>query len=261
MKNILDQLADYARVRVAEAKKQRPPEVLRDMADQLPAGDFAFEKALKKPGLSFICECKKASPSKGLIAPDFPYLDIAKAYETAGADAISCLTEPKWFLGQDAYLEEIVKNVKIPVLRKDFTVDDYMIDQAKVLGASAVLLIVAITEAADLRRYLKRCDALGISAVVEAHDAAEIQTALSAGARIVGVNNRNLKDFSVDTDNSRALRDLVPPDVAFISESGVKTPEDVQHIRDFGADAVLVGEALMRAADKTAALKALKGEA
>lgn len=261
MKNILDQLADYARIRVAEAKQQRSPEILRDMADQLPAGDFAFEKALKKPGLSFICECKKASPSKGLIAPDFPYLDIAKAYEKAGADAISCLTEPKWFLGQDAYLEEIVKNVKIPVLRKDFTVDDYMIDQAKVMGASAVLLIVAITEKADLKRYLGRCDALGLSAVVEAHDAAEIKTALGVGARIVGVNNRNLKDFSVNTDNSRALRDLVPEDVAFISESGVKTPEDVENIRAFGADAVLVGEALMRADDKTQALKALKGEA
>jgi indole-3-glycerol phosphate synthase len=260
MKNILDQLADYARVRVAEAKKQRPPEVLRDMADQLPAGDFAFEKALKKPGLAFICECKKASPSKGLIAPDFPYLDIAVDYEKAGADAISCLTEPKWFLGQDAYLEAIAKHVNIPVLRKDFTVDDYMIDQAKVMGASAVLLIAAITDKEDLKRYLNRCDALGLSAVVEVHDAAEIQTALNIGARIVGVNNRNLKDFSVNTDNSRALRDLVPKDVVFISESGVRTPADVQRIRDFGADAVLVGEALMRAPDKTKALKALKGE-
>ncbi|MSS18908.1 indole-3-glycerol phosphate synthase TrpC [Pseudoramibacter porci] len=261
MKNILDQLADHARARVAEAKTQVSAAAMREAADSLAPGHFEFEQALKKPGLAFICECKKASPSKGLIAPDFPYLDIAKAYETAGADAISCLTEPKWFLGQDAYLEEIVKNVKIPVLRKDFTVDDYMIDQAKVMGASAVLLIVAITEPEELRRYLKRCDALGLSAVVEAHDAAEIQTALAAGARIVGVNNRNLKDFSVNTDNSRALRDLVPEDVAFISESGVKTPEDVENIRAFGADAVLVGEALMRAADKTAALKALKGEA
>lgn len=261
MKNILDQLADHARARVAEAKTQVSAAAMREAADSLAPGHFEFEQALKKPGLAFICECKKASPSKGLIAPDFPYLDIAKAYETAGADAISCLTEPKWFLGQDAYLEEIVKNVKIPVLRKDFTVDDYMIDQAKVMGASAVLLIVAITEPEELRRYLKRCDALGLSAVVEAHDAAEIQTALAAGARIVGVNNRNLKDFSVNTDNSRALRDLVPEDVAFISESGVKTPEDVENIRAFGADAVLVGEALMRAGDKMAALSALKGEA
>ena len=172
MKNILDQLADHARARVAEAKTQVSAAAMREAADSLAPGHFEFEQALKKPGLAFICECKKASPSKGLIAPDFPYLDIAKAYETASADAISCLTEPKWFLGQDAYLEEIVKNVKIPVLRKDFTVDDYMIDQAKVMGASAVLLIVAITEKADLKRYLGRCDALGLSAVVEAHDAA-----------------------------------------------------------------------------------------
>lgn len=261
MKNILDQLADHARARVAEAKTQVSAAAMREAADSLAPGHFEFEQALKKPGLAFICECKKASPSKGLIAPDFPYLEIAKDYERAGADAISCLTEPKWFLGKDAYLQAITNQVRIPVLRKDFTVDPYMIDQAKVLGASAVLLIVAITPPEDLRHYLKRCDALGLSAVVEAHDAAEIQTALAAGARIVGVNNRNLKDFSVNTDNSRALRDLVPEDVAFISESGVKTPEDVENIRAFGADAVLVGEALMRAADKTAALKALKGEA
>lgn len=261
MKNILDQLADYARIRVAEAKTRVSAGAMREAADALEPGQFEFERALRKPGLSFICECKKASPSKGLIAPDFPYLDIAEDYERAGADAISCLTEPKWFLGKDAYLKAITDRVRIPVLRKDFTVDPYMIDQAKVLGASAVLLIVAITSPEDLRRGLKRCDALGLSAVVEAHDAAEIKTALAAGARIVGVNNRNLKDFTVDTGNSAALRDLVPPEVVFISESGVKTAADVQAIRKTGADAVLVGEALMRAEDKTAALRSLKGEA
>ena len=261
MKNILDQLADHARERVAAAKAAVSADAMRAAADSLEPGHFEFERALKKPGLSFICECKKASPSKGLIAPDFPYLEIAEDYERAGADAISCLTEPKWFLGKDAYLQAITNQVRIPVLRKDFTVDAYMIDQAKVLGASAVLLIVAITAPEDLRKYLARCDALGLSAVVEAHDADEIATALSAGARIVGVNNRNLKDFTVDTGNSAALRDLVPPEVVFISESGVKTPADVQAIRATGADAVLVGEALMRAEDKTAALKALKGEA
>ncbi|WP_295363309.1 indole-3-glycerol phosphate synthase TrpC [uncultured Pseudoramibacter sp.] len=261
MKNILDQLADHARERVAAAKAAVSADAMRAAADSLEPGHFEFERALKKPGLSFICECKKASPSKGLIAPDFPYLEIAEDYERAGADAISCLTEPKWFLGKDAYLQAITNQVRIPVLRKDFTVDTYMIDQVKVLGASAVLLIVAITEPDDLRRYLKRCDALGLSAVVEAHDADEIATALSAGARIVGVNNRNLKDFTVDTGNSAALRDLVPPEVVFISESGVKTAADVQAIRKTGADAVLVGEALMRAEDKTAALRSLKGEA
>ena len=258
--SILDELADYARVRTEEAKKKISSEEMRRRAELLPKGDFPFEQALKKEGISFICECKKASPSKGLIAPDFPYLEIAKAYETAGADAISVLTEPKWFLGSDQYLREIAAEVSVPCLRKDFTVDPYMIYEAKVLGASAVLLICSILSEEQLKEYREIADTLGLSALVEAHDEEEIRMALRSGARIIGVNNRNLKDFSVDTENSRRLREMVPSDVLFVSESGVRTPEDVAKLREIGVDAVLIGETLMRAEDKKAKLAELRGE-
>lgn len=256
---ILNQLADYARERVETAKKSVPLSVIKDKALSLPKGGFAFENALRKDDLAFICECKKASPSKGLIAPDFPYLQIAKEYEKAGADCVSVLTEPKWFLGSDEYLKEITGSVKIPCLRKDFTVDEYMIYEAKLLGASAVLLIVSILSEGQIKEYIKICDALGLSALVEAHDEDEVKTALSAGSRIIGVNNRNLKDFSVDTENSRKLRSLIPEDIIFVSESGVKTAGDVRRLREIGADAVLIGETLMKAKDKKAKLKELKG--
>ena len=256
---ILNQLADHARERVAAAKAALSLEDLRRQAEALPKGDFAFEKAIRKPGMSFICECKKASPSKGLIAPDFPYLEIAKAYETAGADCVSVLTEPKWFLGSDGYLRDIAAAVSIPCLRKDFTVDEYMIWRAKLLGASAVLLICAILTPRQLGEYLDLCDDLGLAALVEAHDETEIRTALDAGARMVGVNNRNLKDFTVDTENSRRLRTLVPEGVLFVAESGVRDGADVRRLRDSGADAVLVGEALMRTPDRTAKLAELRG--
>lgn len=256
---ILEQLSDHARQRTEQAKRVLPPEEIRHQALSLPKGDFSFQQALKKPGVSFICECKKASPSKGLIAPNFPYLEIAKEYEAAGADCISVLTEPKWFLGNDEYLKEIAKAVSIPCLRKDFTVDEYQIYQAKVLGASAVLLICSILTENQMKDYIRICDELGLSALVEVHDEQEVQTALNTGARIIGVNNRNLKDFSVDTDNSRRLRELIPPNVLFVSESGVRTAEDVETLRKIGADAVLIGETLMRASDKRAKLAELRG--
>ena len=256
---ILDQLADYARQRVAAAKAVAPMAEVRRKALELPRGGFSFERALSGENLAFICECKKASPSKGLIAPDFPYLDIARNYEAAGAEAISVLTEPKWFLGRDEYLREIAGAVSIPCLRKDFTVDEYMLYQARLLGASAVLLICAILDAAELKDYIQICDALGLSALVEAHDEAEVEMALNAGARIIGVNNRNLKDFTVDTENSRRLRAMIPADVLFVSESGVKDAADVAAARAMGANAVLVGEALMRSADKRAKLAEFRG--
>lgn len=256
---ILEQLADYARERTEQAKKKISSEEIRRQALSMPKGDFAFEKALKKSGISFICECKKASPSKGVIASSFPYLQIAKDYEAAGADCISVLTEPKWFLGSDEYLKEITTTVSIPCLRKDFTVDEYMIHEAKALGASAVLLICSILSEKQIKEYIEISDVLGLSALVEAHDESEVQKALRAGARIIGVNNRNLKDFSVDTDNSRRLRELIPQNVLFVSESGVKNADDVEKLREIGADAVLVGETLMRASDKKAKLHELRG--
>lgn len=259
---ILDQLADHARKRVMADMEENSLDTMRELAmlKSSAAGDlFAFEQALRKEGVSFICECKKASPSKGLIAPNFPYLEIAKEYETAGADCISVLTEPKWFLGNDEYLKEIAEAVSIPCLRKDFTVNEYQIYQAKVLGASAVLLICSILTEDQMKDYIRICDNLGLSALVEVHDEQEVQMALNTGARIIGVNNRNLKDFSVDTDNSRRLRELIPPNVLFVSESGVRTAENVSALREIGADAVLIGETLMRASDKRAKLAELRG--
>ena len=233
---ILDKLADHARERVAEAKKKLSLDEVKRLALALPKCGFEFEKALKKDDIAFICECKKASPSKGIIAEDFPYLQIAKDYEAAGADCISILTEPKWFLGSDEYLREIASNVSIPCIRKDFTVDEYMIYEAKLLGAKAVLLICSILSQQQISEYIGICDRLGLSALVEAHDEAELRAAVAAGARIIGVNNRNLKDFSVDTG-----------------------AEDIRLLRQAGVNAVLIGETLMRAADKKAKLAELKG--
>ena len=252
--NVLERLAGYTRERVEAAKAQKTLTQLRQEAEALPKGEFLFQKALAHDGLSFICECKKASPSKGLIAPDFPYLQIARDYEAAGADAISVLTEPREFLGSDQYLQEIASAVKTPCLRKDFTIDAYMIYEAKVLGASAVLLICALLETERIREYLAIAHGLGLSALVEAHDEQEIESALQAGAGIIGVNNRNLKDFSVDIESSGRLRQMVPTGVLFVSESGVKSAADVQRAKTMGADAILVGEALMRSADKNAML-------
>ena len=258
MSDILDKLADHARERVKKASEIISPAEIKERAMSLSKGMFEFENALKKEGLSFICECKKASPSKGIIAEDFPYLDIAKAYETAGADCISVLTEPKWFLGSDEYLREIAANVSTPCIRKDFTVSDYMIYEAKILGAKAVLLICAILDDRELAEYIKICDELGLSALVEAHDGEEIKRALNAGARIVGVNNRNLKDFTVDISNAGKLRDMVPKNVIYVSESGIKDKYDIKNAHDMGADAVLIGETLMRANDKKQMLDELK---
>lgn len=257
--NILEQLAAYARTRVEQVKAVRPLADVKAAALAQPKGDFAFEKALAQPGVRFICECKRASPSKGLIAPVFPYLDIAKEYAAAGADAISVLTEPKWFLGSDEYLQQIAAAVPLPCLRKDFTVDEYMIYEAKLLGASAVLLICSLLDTETLHQYLGICDALGLSALVEAHDEQEIASAAAAGARVIGVNNRNLKNFTVDVTNSLALRQKAPPGVLFVAESGITSPSDVSALCAAGVDAVLVGEALMRAPDKAAALAALRG--
>ena len=256
---ILDQLAQKARERTDQAKKEIPLHRIRQQALALPKGNFAFEHALKTEDISFICECKKASPSKGLIAPDFPYLKIAREYEEAGADCISVLTEPEWFLGRDEYLKEIAAAVSIPCLRKDFTVDEYMIYEAKLLGASAVLLICSILGRKQIQEYIDICDELGLSALVEAHDEEEVRIALESGARLIGVNNRNLKDFTVDTDNSRRLRELIPGNVLFVSESGVRCAGDVEKLREIGADAVLIGETLMRATDKRSKLHELRG--
>ena len=265
MATILDELASYAAERVSKAKRQRSLFSLRADAEAMPMGCFSFQRAIESRNqnggdIAFICECKKASPSKGLIAPEFPYLQIAEEYEQAGADCISVLTEPSRFLGSDRYLQEIAAKVQLPCLRKDFTVDPYMIYEAKLLGASAVLLICAILDKPQLRDYHALCCELGLSALVEAHDEQEITDAAEIGARIIGVNNRNLKDFSVDTGHSLQLRVLCPQGTLFVTESGLQSAADVQAAKEAGANAVLIGETLMRAADKTAKLAELRGQ-
>jgi indole-3-glycerol phosphate synthase len=256
--NILKEIAAYAVKRVQQAESKIPLEAIKEQALALPGKEFVFEHALRKPELSFICECKKASPSKGIIAEDFPYLKIAQEYEQAGADCISVLTEPKYFLGDDSYLQEIAQAVSVPCLRKDFVVAPYMIYEARVLDAAAILLICSLLTEKELSEYLEICDSLGMSALVEVHNAAEISMALHAGARIIGVNNRNLSDFSVDIANSSRLRELVPPEILFVAESGIKTAADVQILREIGADAVLIGELLMRAENRSAMLAELR---
>ncbi|MDR1668975.1 MAG: indole-3-glycerol phosphate synthase TrpC [Oscillospiraceae bacterium] len=256
--NLLREIADRTKARIEARKKAVPLERLMETVQGGTRG-FPFETALRAQDMAFICEIKKASPSKGVIAHEFPYVGIARDYEAAGAAAISVLTEPHYFQGDDRYLREIADAVSIPILRKDFTVDGYMIYEAKALGASAVLLICAILEPESLAEYIGLAHRIGLSALVEAHDADEVQTALSAGARIIGVNNRDLKTFAVDTGNSIRFRKLVPDGVLFVSESGIQTREDIKVLRQNKVDAVLVGETLMRAPDKKAALAGLRG--
>lgn len=258
---ILDEIAAKTAERIAACKSSLPLSELKARVGDLERNTgFPFERALAGKGMSFICEVKKASPSKGVIAEDFPYKKIAAEYEQAGADAMSVLTEPFYFRGSDDYLAEIRREVTIPLLRKDFTVDEYMIYQAKKIGADAVLLICAILSPMQLSEYRGIAEELGLSALVEAHDEREIEMALKAGARIVGVNNRNLKDFSVDIDNSVRMRELVPRDILFVSESGMKTRADIKRLEENGTNAVLIGETLMRSPDKAAMLRELRGE-
>lgn len=257
---ILDEIAKKTKERVEARKRQVSTEELRERAYQMESNqEFPFFQALATEELSFICEVKKASPSKGVIAEDFPYLEIAKDYERSGASAVSVLTEPEWFLGRDAYVTEISQAIQLPVLRKDFTVDEYMIYEAKLMGASAVLLICAILDDRQLADYTRIAHELGLSVLVEAHDEEEVLRALASGAHIIGVNNRNLKDFTVDVNNSLRLRKLVPKDYVFVSESGIRTPEDVRRLRENGTNAVLIGETLMREKNKKEILDKLKG--
>ena len=257
---ILDKIVEATKIRVAQEKEVETPEAVKAAALALPSDTgFPFEAALRQQDFNFICEVKKASPSKGIIAEHFPYLDIAKEYEVAGAAAISVLTEPDFFKGDKKYLQEIASTVKIPVLRKDFIIDEYQIYQAKVWGASAILLICACLDVPTLTKFRELADSLGLSSLVEAHDEKEVQMAIDCGARIIGVNNRNLKDFTVDVQNSVRLRNLVQDDVIFVSESGLETPEDIQVLRDNNIGVALMGETFMRSPNKVEKLTYLYG--
>lgn len=257
---ILDEIAVATRRRVAQLRKRKSLNDVRAAAEALPQLNRGFKERLARPGMNFITEVKKASPSKGLIAEEFDYLRIAREYDQAGAAAISCLTEPKFFLGRDEYLQEISQAVQIPVLRKDFTVSEYQIYEAKTIGADAVLLICTLLETAELKEFLAVAASVGLDTLVEAHDEAEVEAALAAGAQIIGVNNRDLKDFSVDLQNSLRLRPLVPQDKLFVSESGIKTAADITELKKCGVNGVLIGETLMRSKNITLELQQLAGD-
>lgn len=259
--NILQEIAQRTRKRIEEQKKIISSEKMKELAS-LENSDFnfSFEKALQSEEMSFICEIKKASPSKGVIAKEFPYIEIAKEYEMAGVAAISVLTEPHYFKGDNKYLREIADTVSIPLLRKDFTVDSYMIYEAKTLGASAVLLICSLLEEDTLAEYIQIAHSLGMSALVETHNEKEVDMALESGARVIGVNNRNLKTFEVDITRSHILRKRVPQNISFISESGIKEPEDIKNLREIGVNGVLIGESLMKSRDKKVEIRRLRGE-
>lgn len=260
--NILEEIAEKTKERIALEKKKKRVEELKSEAFALNSDTgFPFERAMKQDGISFICEVKKASPSKGVIVTDFPYVQIAKEYELGGAAAISVLTEPFYFMGSDDYLYEIRRNISIPIIRKDFTIDEYMIYQAKVMGADAVLLICAILDDSELKDYFELADTLGLTALVEAHDEKEVERAVKSGARLIGVNNRDLKTFTVDINNSINLRKFVPEDRMFVSESGISSVDDITHLLENNVDGVLIGEAMMRAGEsRVDTLRGLKGD-
>lgn len=258
---ILKKIEDKTRERIEEIMKIKSLEKIKKEAYEYQGKEaFRFEKALSQEKLAFICEVKKASPSKGVIAQDFPYIEIAKEYEAAGANAISVLTEPHFFMGSDEFLKEISKNVSIPLLRKDFTINEYMIYEAKLMGADAILLICAILSQEQLNEYQKIAHSLGLSVLVEAHDEKEVMMALESSARIIGVNNRDLKTFTVDINNSINLSKLIPKEVIFVSESGIQTKEDVERLKAGNVDALLIGETFMRSDNKKAMITSLRGD-
>lgn len=256
---ILDTLAESTRKRIEARKLINPLEKIKRKASLVGMGGFEFENALKKDDMAFICEVKKASPSKGIIVERFPYLEIASEYYKAGADAISVLTEPEYFKGSDDFLHEISKTVPVPLLRKDFTIDEYMIYEARLMGASAVLLICALLDTATLKNYIEICDSLGLSALVEVNSEEELESALDAGTRVIGVNNLDLRTFEVDIENCMRLRTLVPDDIIFVAEGGIRTTDDINRLRSVNVNAVIIGEALMRVEDKKVALDTLRG--
>ena len=261
MSDILQTIANKTKERIEKQKALHPLEELKQACAKLPIKqDFPFEQALRKEGLSYICECKKASPSKGLIDENFHYLQISKEYEKVGARAISVLTEPKFFLGSDQYLQEIAQEVKIPCLRKDFIIDEYMIYQAKLLGAQAILLIVSLLDTQTLKQYLDLATSLGLSCLVETHDEAEIKQAIAVGAKIIGVNNRNLRNFQVNVENTLNLRQAIPKEILMVAESGIQNRSDIALLEKAQIDAVLIGETLMKASDRQAKMAELRGE-
>ncbi|MCL1984768.1 MAG: indole-3-glycerol phosphate synthase TrpC [Methanomassiliicoccaceae archaeon] len=258
--DILSAIVARTKERITEKKRTVPLDDMIKAADAVRIEGYGFERALRNGDIAFICETKKASPSKGVISDDYDAVRIAKEYERAGADAVSVLTEPYYFQGSDDDLRGAASEIRIPLLRKDFIVDEYMIYESRTLGADAVLLICGALEKDVLAKYISIAHGIGLSVLTETHSETEIRTALSAGARIIGVNNRDLRTFDVDLSLSERLGKMVPDDVLFVAESGIRTAEDVERLRNAGVDAVLIGETMMRSSDKRTELQRLHGD-
>lgn len=239
---ILDDIVDYKLKQLQEEKKFKTLKELESSIQGIEVRDFKGE--LSKSGINIIAEIKKASPSKGIIKADFDAVEIAKVYEKINIDAISVLTEKHFFKGSDEYIK-LVKGVTTkPVLRKDFIIDEYQLFQARYIGADAVLLIVAIL-GKKLEHFYRLAKELGLQCLIEVHNRTELEIALEAEGNIIGVNNRDLKDFSVDIKNTEKLIKYMPKEAVVVSESGIKTPEDILYLKSIGVKAVLIGETFM----------------
>ena len=260
--NILNQIINETRKTVEEQKLKYPLEKVRELAEQqvTKAEPHRFYKALDSPQIGIIAEVKRASPSKGVICRNFDPVLIADEYGKGGANAISVLTEEKYFQGSITYLSQIAQKVSLPILRKDFIIDNYQIYEAAVNSASAVLLIVAALSEEQIRDYLNLIHTLKMDALVEVHNHNELEKALKTGANIIGINNRDLKTFKTNLQTSIDLVKAIPNGILKVSESGIKSRKDVIQLQDAGFDAVLVGEILMRQTDRTAFLHKLRGE-
>ena len=254
--NILDKITEKTKTRTEKLNIND----LKEKVQNLPRKDFIFKNALSGDKIKIISEIKKASPSKGLICQDFDPIKIAKEYNEAKTDCISILTEPYFFLGNNAYIKDVKKVTDIPILRKDFIIDEKQIYESKIIGADCILLICAILDEKKLKEFLNLAHKLCLSALVEAHNEDEIKTALNCNAEIIGVNNRNLKTFEVDFNNTFKLRKLVPDDIIFVCESGIKTREDIIKLEENNVNAVLIGETFMKSKNKIEEIKKLRGE-
>jgi indole-3-glycerol phosphate synthase len=257
---ILDDILLHRRVQLEREKSRCDLDEMKKRAEKALADrtPLSLAKALKNDTLACICEVKKASPSKGLIRPDFRPVDFAKEYESAGANAISCLTEEHFFQGSSEYLTAIRKEVNIPILRKDFIFDEYQIFEAAAIGADAVLLIAAVLDLNDFTKLYKLAQSLGLSVLVEVHDEDELKKVSTVKPQILGVNNRNLKTFEVNLDTVSRLKPIAEYGEVFVSESGIRDNADMRKVRSLGADAVLIGETLMRSESITQTLKTLR---
>lgn len=256
---ILDEIVEKRKIQLEREKATADFETVKKAAERLGRQCISFKNALAKPDrLSVISEVKKASPSKGLIQPDFAPVKIAKEYESCGANAVSCLTEEHYFQGSSEYFKAIRQAIGLPMIRKDFIIDEYQIYEARLMGADAILLIAAVLDDEKLKRFGDTARSLGLDILAETHDESELERVLALDFDIIGINNRNLKTFEVTLETTAKLAGMIPEGKVIVSESGIRDNADMKTVRSYGADAVLIGETLMRSGNIGATLTALR---